>query len=1008
MPVKRRQGLSRKVKKAYGSSGTGMGVTTTRVNIAKTQHELQLDRDRLQAMFVSLNFPGRSHFEENNNDIPFYDGNEDYEDDDDFPMASAPPPGQEGLDHSHSGQAIFEDVVSQLLSHSNRRADDRTRRDRTEKQNQSWARQHDALVDAYLQYKEFGPQQGQRHDIIQSIQAVSLDRYTYVDYPHFQDSASINESLVFHGYLGGSPEQPTVAFEIKTLAIYRQLHRVCPGLSIDAFSRALQHIHGIPRHSHLEDQLRVAYDQYLAMERDIDDQCKRFLGRDSDTYATQNICAPCTYELEEEEPLHPRILLSIDGNNSLKMVDSEHKHGEARTDTRKIPDPRWLEADDVDVFKDEVQNAQKKLKRKGAQDPSTAPQADTDEIAWLNVNETQDLKSCVNTCVERWRAAAPEDQKRMFAFFSVTGIFVAVCRHGHLYLMCDMRKSGELMKYPLSIVHKILERYGEDLGIGYDIMCAFWKTMMRSDKLGPKITGMRLRGVVPAFHGHAHNRKCQLYWHPMYIPGIGLTDFEECERFFSLSNRLAITTHLATAFHRRQIILEHVNFHSDDKNATFGNFVFNQYREALKRLGGLVPLFHKHCKDLNMSPEACEQLLDDERKHFLRDMTEEDNVAVSLDYAELLTKLWNARYLLLYYVGELTNPCRSDADQALAKFNAMNRGEGNFSLQEKSRIRSKKNTTFQRWSALKEEVCNFEIDSGIAERWAPDGEEYRDALMGMSGRRYRRALEKLERLVVQRLLELTKLNMSGVGYKQRMKISQALTARAEAIKKAIAEYNHAADLLSPPRDHITWADIVQMVSLADFDLLKHTELDLAQLTWARDEYREVMHEHYQILRAREEIQRLNVEIKWKVTFMIDDYADHLWAERRATVAGDSALATELARRWEIQSRFDAHIARRLLDTSQLKGFTGDLTPGERIGRNLQITDQIPLPTWATSVLGLQRVQASSTLYQQSNDIASHGGDNTEDPSEEESSDSDSGDQEDRADRLIALFSGWSV
>ena len=41
--------------------------------------------------------------------------------------------------------------------------------------------------------------------------------------------------------------------------------------------------------------------------------------------------------------------------------------------------------------------------------------------------------------------------------------------------------------------------------------------------------------------------------------------------------------------------------------------------------------------------------------------------------------------------------------------------------------------------------------------------EYQDALITMNERRYRCAVDSLERLVVQRLLELTKLGMSGVG-----------------------------------------------------------------------------------------------------------------------------------------------------------------------------------------------------------------------------------------------------
>jgi hypothetical protein len=72
-----------------------------------------------------------------------------------------------------------------------------------------------------------------------------------------------------------------------------------------------------------------------------------------------------------------------------------------------------------------------------------------DDIAWLNVNEltsneTEELAKCLNTCVERWKAAGPEARKKMFALFAVAGIFLSVCRHGHVLVMCDMIRSGEL------------------------------------------------------------------------------------------------------------------------------------------------------------------------------------------------------------------------------------------------------------------------------------------------------------------------------------------------------------------------------------------------------------------------------------------------------------------------------------------------------------------------------------------------------------------------------------
>jgi hypothetical protein len=79
-------------------------------------------------------------------------------------------------------------------------------------------------------------------------------------------------------------------------------------------------------------------------------------------------------------------------------------------------------------------------------DPNAAPpeiQIDED-TAWLNVLEIDGLKDKLNVCVERWKSASPEARKKMFALFAIAGVFVAICRHGHVLLVCDMIRSGEL------------------------------------------------------------------------------------------------------------------------------------------------------------------------------------------------------------------------------------------------------------------------------------------------------------------------------------------------------------------------------------------------------------------------------------------------------------------------------------------------------------------------------------------------------------------------------------
>lgn len=52
---------------------------------------------------------------------------------------------------------------------------------------------------------------------------------------------------------------------------------------------------------------------------------------------------------------------------------------------------------------------------------------------------------------------------------------------------------------------------------------------------------------------------------------------------------------------------------------------------------------------------------------------------------------------------------------------------------------------------------------GVIDRWEPTGPEWAEAAHLVSTRRYRLALLKLERLVIQRMFELTKMNLSQTG-----------------------------------------------------------------------------------------------------------------------------------------------------------------------------------------------------------------------------------------------------
>ena len=114
-------------------------------------------------------------------------------------------------------------------------------------------------------------------------------------------------------------------------------------------------------------------------------------------------------------------------------------------------------------------------------------------------------------------------------------------------------------KYPLAAVLWALKHFPKRMAIGYDIGCVFGGTVKRAPitkDLAEKqelficasatflVQCLRRYLSIPlgmgAFHGYAHARDCQIDFHPRVADlGMGLEDFEGCERLFSKTNRFA-------------------------------------------------------------------------------------------------------------------------------------------------------------------------------------------------------------------------------------------------------------------------------------------------------------------------------------------------------------------------------------------------------------------------------------------------------------------------------------
>ena len=128
-----------------------------------------------------------------------------------------------------------------------------------------WKTQLPDLVEAFLAFKAHGPLVSEPNDAgrwhievidIESTYQFLFTRYSNLlgtiarslhPFTHTQLAPFASVTLILHGYLGASPEQPHLAFSFPLLSFYQQLRRVHPRFSFDAFAKCLNHFHSVSK-----------------------------------------------------------------------------------------------------------------------------------------------------------------------------------------------------------------------------------------------------------------------------------------------------------------------------------------------------------------------------------------------------------------------------------------------------------------------------------------------------------------------------------------------------------------------------------------------------------------------------------------------------------------------------------------------------------------------------------------------------------------------------------------
>jgi hypothetical protein len=198
-----------------------------------------------------------------------------------------------------------------------------------------------------------------------------------------------------------------------------------------------------------------------------------------------------------------------------------------------------------------------------------------------------------------------------------------------------------------------------------------------------------------------------------------------------------------------------------------GSFIFNHYQEALEIISTRSAELVEIRKRLNIADGEFEKYLDEETTYLrgLHDESPEDTI--HFDYVEALDDLSKCRYVSHFSEGCNHSDLWIDSEEweaARAAVDEIAQTPGianiyNWIVHGNRVVLS----ALTKHSNTDKRVALFENQLNLQSRWEPTSEEYKLVKGKVIERKYRRALDELEWLVVQQLFELTKMNMSGTG-----------------------------------------------------------------------------------------------------------------------------------------------------------------------------------------------------------------------------------------------------
>ncbi|KAI0309118.1 hypothetical protein OF83DRAFT_1072544, partial [Amylostereum chailletii] len=352
-----------------------------------------------------------------------------------------------------------------------------------------------------------------------------------------------------------------------------------------------------------------------------------------------------------------------------------------------------------------------------------------------------------------------------------------------------------------------------------------------------------------------------------------------------------------------------------------GNFLYKNYKQAIATITEYTTDINAFMRTTGHVESDFGKWIVEEREYLLKLRAEPEEDILRVSYVEGLKKLGakDAEFRCLCSQAVFTDICTPE-------------GFDGISFQSLSNARTRALQSERAKAERRLDVAMTAVDSverllGITERWIPSHPEYIKTEEYIKQRNYIRAVEELEGLVVQRLVELSKANMSGtgnyicIGYKLHKHISQAITRRSSTLCKALDHYNELAKQQKPPRPVLEYSEIANYGWLGEFELLKESRGEVLEKPWAKSASRDAATKYFKVVRAREEIARVNVEIRRLQAWI--DYEDNTVQTISNTLSNSRPLlSAHITASHENRRHLNVFHRKRLQQIYRMPGFSG--------------------------------------------------------------------------------------